>query len=552
MSITIQVTNGPFLCSEVPMAGKSVLAECEPDKCIARSGAEIVAWRVNRYLRSLDWVLDEDSEVSFVDTSSFEGMEVYRRSLSFLLVIAANRALHRDVIVRHSISEGYYWEFADGDMSEDDIRAIRGTMDDLISQDIPITRRVLSIDKAKRIFERQGSPEGARLFAWSGEDPVELYKCADRYGFYYAPLAPSTGYLRDYDLIPFSPGMVLRFPTVGYPDRLPPFQASRNLSEVFLDYARWLHVLGVGTMDSLHRMVADGKGNELILISEALHAQKLARIAEDIAARQAVKVVAIAGPSGSGKTTFSERLKIQLQVCGKKPVVVSLDNYFLDREQTPRDAEGNFDFEVLEALDLRLLEDQLRRIIAGDEVTLPVFDFREGRKKTGPKLRLDPRDILIIEGIHGLNDAVTAPIPDDVRYGLFVSPLTGICLDWHNRTSTTDNRLLRRLVRDARSRGHSAEATLALWPKVIRGAMEYIFPYQKRADAMFNSSIPYELAVLKGYVQPVLHTVPEDSPVYGEARRLLGMLKFVPMIPSEAIPNNSIIREFIGGSCFNV
>ena len=552
MSITIRVIDGPYLCSEVPMAGKSVLAECEPCRTVARSGAGIVAWRVNGYLRSLDWVLDEDAEVTFVDTSSFEGMEVYRRSLSFLLVIACSRALSRDVIVRHSISEGYYWEFPRGTISEEDIRAIKATMDELIRQDLPITRRVVPLDKAKRIFERQGSPEGARLFAWAGEDPVELYKCGDRYGFYYAPLAPSTGYLGSYDLAPFSPGMVLRFPTVGYPDGLPPFQASRKLSEVFLDYARWLNVLGVGTMDSLHRMVADGKGNELILISEALHAQKLAGIAEDIAKRESVKVVAIAGPSGSGKTTFAERLKIQLQVCGKNPVVVSLDNYFLDRDRTPRDADGNFDFEILEALDLPLLDEQLRKLVAGDEVSLPVFDFREGCRKTGSKLRLGARDILIIEGIHGLNDAITAPIPDEARYGVFVSPLTGICLDWHNRTSTTDNRLLRRLVRDARSRGHSAETTLALWPKVIRGAMEYIFPYQKRADAMFNSSIPYELAVLKSYALPVLNRVPERSPVYGEARRLLGMLKFVPMIPSEAIPNNSIIREFIGGSCFDV
>jgi uridine kinase len=547
MAFTIEVANGPVFSSDVPLTGKSVLSESRPD-----GEDTIVAWRVNNYLRSLDWVIEDNAKVEFIDTSSFEGMEVYRRSLSFLLVLACKRGLAKDIVLRHSISEGYYWEFAEEEISQNDINVIKTTMADLVQKDLPFIRKVVPLDKARRIFDRQGSKEVARLFQWGGIDPVELYRCADMYGYYYAPLAPSTGYLKLYDIKLLGPGMVMQFPTINYPSSLPPFRASKNLSSVFLDYARWLEVLDLRTIDSLHKKVAEGKTQELILISEAFHAQKLGRIAEEVASRSNIKVAAIAGPSGSGKTTFSERLKIQLLVCGRNPVTLAMDNYFVNREDTPRDEEGNFDFEVVEALELDLLKDHLCRLLAGEEVVIPQFDFIEGKKNPGKKLKLGPRDILIMEGIHGLNSRITGVIPKDEMYGIFVSPLTGVNFDNHNRTSTTDNRLLRRLVRDARTRGHSAESTLTMWPKVIRGAMQFVFPYQKHADVMFNSSLPYELSALRAYVDPILHTVPEGSPVYGESQRILSMIKFVPMIPTETIPNNSIIREFVGGSCFDV
>ena len=547
MSFTIRIKNGPALSSDVPVTGKSVLAESRAD-----GSDNVVAWRVNNYLRSLDWIIEEDADVEFIDTSSFEGMEVYRRSLSFMFVLACRRTLEKDVILRHSISEGYYWESVDGSFSLEDAEAVKKSLSDLVAKDLPFVRKVVSIDKAKRIFDRQGSGEVARLFRWGAVDPVEIYRCGELYGYYYAPLAPSTGYIRTFDVKLLGPGLVVQFPTVSHPSSLPPFRASKNLSGVFLDYAKWLEVLDLRTMDSLHKKIAEGKGLEVILISEAFHAQKLGGIAGEIAQRPKTKVVAIGGPSGSGKTTLSERLKIQLQVCGKNPVTLAMDNYFVDRKDTPRDQDGKPDFEILEALELDLLKDHLCRLLAGERVTLPQFDFLEGRKSPGKTIALGPRDILIMEGIHGLNDRITSAIPKEALYGIFVSPLTGINLDSHNRTSTTDNRLLRRLVRDSRTRGHSAESTLTHWPKVIRGAMQFVFPYQKRADAMFNSSLPYELAALRAYADPVLHTVPEDSAVYGEAQRLLSMLRFVPMLPTENIPNNSIIREFIGGTCFDV
>ena len=324
-----------------------------------------------------------------------------------------------------------------------------------------------------------------------------------------------------------------------------------SMGKVFFDYANWLQILDLNYLNKLHHRVTEGKVQELVLIAEAFHSQRLGNIAEDIASRP-VKVVTIAGPSGSGKTTFSERLKVQLMVCGKTPVTLPLDNYFKEREDSPRDANGEYDYERIEALDLDLLSDNLSRILNGEEVVTPVYNFITGKKEPGKKIKLKPSDVLIMEGIHGLNDKILAMVPENARYGVFVSPLTGICIDPHNRTSTGDNRLLRRIIRDYRTRGKSAQTTLEVYPKVIMGAKKYIFPYRNRADALFNSALPYELGVLKPYVEPLLHTVDENSSVFSEALRLLNILRFVPAINNDGIPNNSVIREFIGGSCLDV
>lgn len=381
-------------------------------------------------------------------------------------------------------------------------------------------------------------------------DPVVVYRCADTYGYFYAPLASNTGQVKVFDLLYYPPGMVLQFPTISFPDRIPPFQAPKSLAEVFIQYSQWLDVLGVTTMDSIHERVTSGRGLELILISEALHGEALARVSREICDRPDVRLVCLAGPSGSGKTTTARRLMVQLQVCGKRPVAISLDDYFVDREKTPRDENGNYDFEALEALDVEQINQDLSALLEGQEVQLPKFDFLTGRRKKGKRIKVGSDDVIIIEGIHGLNEKLTRSIPEETKYKIFVSPLTGVSLDRHNRTSTTDNRLLRRLVRDHRVRGHSPESTLLMWPSVIRGSHRHIFPYQERADVMFNTALVYELPVLKGYAEPLLRSVPEESPAYGEAQRLLSMLRFVPFIPSDDVPNISILREFIGGSCF--
>ena len=547
MAFTIHVLNqDKYITSETPVTGHNVLADLDS----AEKG-RVIAWRVNNYTRPLGWVIDDDAKVEFILTTSPDGLRIYQRSLDFLLVIACEKTLNRKAILRHSIGEGHYWELEDGPVTQSDVYKLHAAMSEMVHEDLPITRKILPIDKAKRIFQEQGEPEIADLFVRANLDPVEVYRCSSRYGYFCGAMAPSTGLLRTFDLLLFDRGLVLQFPTVDTPEGVPPFQADASLASIFFDYAHWLEVMNLNYLTSLHRCVAEGKVQELILIAEAFHSQRLGSIAKDIASKP-VKAITIAGPSGSGKTTFSERLKVQLMVCGKNPVTLPLDNFFKEREDSPRDENGDYDYERLEALDLEMLQDNLARILAGEEVVTPRYNFITGHKEPGKVIRLGEADVLIMEGIHGLNDRILAMLPEKSRYGIFVSPLTSICIDPHNRASTGDNRLLRRIIRDYRTRGKSAQVTLEVYPKVIRGSMRYIFPYQSRANATFNSAMPYELGVLKSYVEPLLHTVDERSPVFSEALRLLNILRFVPAIQNEGIPNNSVIREFIGGSCLDV
>ena len=539
-----------YIAGGVPVTGHDVLEEM-----IARHGMpqrRVIAWFVNNYTRPLEWLIDEDATVEFIMTNSPTGVRIYQRSLGFILVIACARVLGKKAILRHSIADSHYWEFEDGPVTQGDIDKIKAEMSEIIRRDSPIIREVLTIDKARRVFQRQGESEISELFVRANLDPVEVYRCGERYGYFCGgTLAPSTGMLRSFDIVLYEQGMLLRTPTVASPDEIPQLKIEPSMGKVFFDYAHWLQVLDLNYLNKLHHRVTEGRIQELVLIAEAFHSQRLGNIAEDIASRP-VKVVTIAGPSGSGKTTFSERLKVQLMVCGKTPVTLPLDNYFKEREDSPRDETGEYDYERLDALDLELLEDNLTRILAGEEVITPVYNFITGKKEPGKVIKLKPSDVLIMEGIHGLNDHILDMLPETSRYGVFVSPLTGICIDPHNRTSTSDNRLLRRIIRDYRTRGKSAQVTLEVYPKVIRGAKKYIFPYRSRADAIFNSALPYELGVLKPYVEPLLHTVDENSSVFSEALRLLNILRFVPALNNDGIPNNSVIREFIGGSCLDV
>ena len=425
MAFTVAIRNRKkYVTSETPINGHNVLAELGPEY-----GGDVIAWRVNNYIRPLEWVVEDDAVVDFIPVSSPDGLRIYRRSLDFLLVIACGKVLGRKAILRHSIGEGHYWEFEDGAVTQADVYKLHAAMSEMVRQDIPICRKSLPIDKARRIFEEQGEPEIAELFVRANMDPVEVYRCGERFGYFCGTMAPSTGLLKTFDIVLFAHGMVLQFPTADSPGGIPPFCAEPSLGNVFIEYAHWLKVLNLNYLSSLHRCVADGKVQELVLISEAFYSQRLSRIAEEIASRPGLKVVTIAGPSGSGKTTFSERLKIQLIVCGKNPVTLPMDNYFVNRTQTPRDENGEYDYERLDALDLDLLEDNLTHILAGEEVVTPRFDFIKGEKQPGKVVRLGPSDILIMEGIHGLNDRIVSMLPEGSRYGVFVSPLTGICID---------------------------------------------------------------------------------------------------------------------------
>ena len=531
-----------YIAGEAPVTGHEVMTEMITKHDMPQR--RVIAWFVNNYTRPLDWIVDEDATVEFITSISPMGQRIYKRSLGFVLIIACARALGRKVILRHSIADGYYWEFEDGPVTQSDVDKIKAEMTDIIRHDTTITREILTIDKARRVFQRQGENEISELFVRANLDPVEVYRCG-------GPLAPSTGMLKTFDVVLYEQGMLLRFPDPENPEQVPELKLDPSMGKVFFDYAHWLQVLDLNYLNKLHHRVTEGKIQELVLIAEAFHSQSLSNIAEDIASRP-VKIVTIAGPSGSGKTTFSERLKVQLMVCGKTPVTLPLDNYFKEREESPKDESGEYDYERVDALDLDLLGDNLMHILAGEEVVTPVYNFITGKKEPGKTIKLKPSDVLIMEGIHGLNDDILSMLPESSRYGVFVSPLTGICIDPHNRTSTSDNRLLRRIIRDYRTRGKSAQVTLEVYPKVIRGARKYIFPYRSRANAIFNSSLPYELGVLKPYVEPLLHTVDENSSVFSEALRLLNILRFVPALNNDGIPNNSVIREFIGGSCLDV
>ncbi|MDR0616104.1 MAG: nucleoside kinase [Synergistaceae bacterium] len=531
---------------DTPMMGHEVLT-------LAGLGGKdrTMAWRVNRMLRPLGWVIDEDADVEFVDMSTMEGLEIYVRTLTFVMALACKRALSRDIIVRYSMGASYYCELTGGPSSDEDVEAIRNEMTRLVSMALPIHMAILPLDKARRIFDRQGDMDKARLMQWTGVDPITVYRCAGMCGYFGAPLAASTAMLGAFDVTKYSPGFLLRFPSISNVNEVPPVQVVPKLMDVFREYSTWLSVLGLSTMDSLHDRVSNDQSLDLILLSEAFHSETLSRIAHEVIERKDTRLVCLAGPSSSGKTTTSRRLAIQLQVYGKNPVALGLDDYYVNREETPLDENGNPDFEALEALDVPLVNQNLEELLAGREVQLPKFDFLSGTRKKGRRLRLKDGDILIIEGIHGLNDKLTARIAPEAKYKVFISPLTGVSLDTYNRIGSTDIRLLRRIVRDHRKRGHSPEVTLKMWPSVVKGSHKHIFPYEEGADILFNTSLVYEIAVLKGYAEPLLRAIHESSPSYGEASRLLSMLSFAPVIPSENVPNLSILREFIGGSCFD-
>lgn len=530
------------VCFNDAVSGKALSALYPPE-------LPAVAMRVNHYLRPLSWMLDDDCTVSWVDTTSFEGVTVYRNTLSFLLVVASRRVLQRDITVRHSISDALYWEFVDKERAtEEDVAAIEMEMRRLIEADIPIQREVLSLDRVRRLLEAQHKGDTAHLLALAAADPVELYRCGDLYGCFYGPLLPSAGGLKQFVLSLLAPGLALRYPTVASSNEVSPFSPLPKVARVFGEYARWLSTMGVATMADLYQIINDGESAALVLMAEALHAQRFTELAEEILQDRRRRMVTIAGPSASGKTTSAEKLRIQLRIAGITPSRLSLDDYYLPKAETPLDEFGEPDFESVDALDLEQLKADLIGIVAGEAVEVPVFDFRK-RCRTGTRtIQLGDGDVVIVEGLHGLHDRIVSMVAPEQRFGIFVSPLTGVSLDRHNRTSTTDNRLLRRLVRDLFTRGYSAEDTLKQWPSVIRGGNRYIFPYQQNADAMFNTSLLYELPVLKNHAEPLLRRIGETSPAYGEAQRLLGLLRYVPSLSSDLVPNNSVLREFIGGS----
>lgn len=516
-----------------------------------------VSAKVNNKVESLDFRVYYNKDIEFLDITSSSGMRTYVRSLFFILVKAVEELYPQGSIsLEHPISKGYFCKLhIDRTIGLDDVQRIKQKMQEIIAADIPYTRTESHTEEVVRLFEKRGMMDKARLLDTYGQLYSYYYQLGDTVDCYYSSLVPSTGYIRLFDIVKYYDGLLLRIPSRENPTKLEEVVKQEKMLEVFQEYHRWNQILGISTVGDLNVACNHGHATDLINVSEALQEKKIAQIADEITHRnqdgKRVKLVLISGPSSSGKTTFSKRLSIQLMTNGLKPYPISLDDYFVNRNDTPLDENGKHDFESLYAVDLPFFEEQLTTLLNGGEVELPRYNFTTGKREmSGKKLRIDEHMILIIEGIHALNPALTPHIPNENKYKVYVSALTTILLDNHNYIPTTDNRLLRRIIRDYKYRNYSAEETIARWPSVRAGEEKWIFPYQENADAMFNSALLFELAVLKDYVEPVLRKVPTRCPEYSEAHRLLRFLNYFVSVQDKELPPTSLLREFLGGSSF--
>ncbi len=514
---------------------------------------DIALVRINGKLVELNKTVKNDSTLEFITTSSKVGRSTYRRSVTMLM----HRAMYNvdssaAIQVMQSLGQGFYCEFADKrEVTDELIQALKAEMLRLIGEDIRIEKVVMKTDEAMKVFSQYGMKDRGKLLRFRASSNVNVYKIGNYLDYYYGYMMPSTGYLKYFDLMKYEDGLMLLFPGQDT-KQVAPFEASSKLFHILKETDEWGKMLGVPTIADLNQAIADGKLRDIILVQEALQERKIAEIAERIV-REGRRFVMVAGPSSSGKTSFSHRLSIQLMTLGMKPHPIGLDNYYRRREEAPKDEDGNFDFECLEALDVPLFNENMTSLLNGEEVDMPFFNFKTGsREYRGNKLRLGEGDILVVEGIHGLNEKMSYAIPENEKFKIYISALTQLNLDEHNCLHTTDGRIMRRIVRDARTRATSARETIAMWPSVRRGEEKYIFPYQESADVMFNSSFLFELPVIKPYVQPLLYQIQPGTPEYDEAKRLLKLLDYILPVPSDGINHNSLFREFIGGSCFNV
>ena len=535
----------------------TILLEIEQDLNVEKP-YPVLGAMVNNQLRELSYAIYKPKTVKFVDYKHPGGTRMYMRSLSMVLFKAC-RDLYPNfkLKIEHSISKGLYCEFEGVQMNVEThfqmVVDLLARMREIVAQNIPFEREELETQEALRMFEKFNHTDKIKLLQTRQQMYTSVYKLDDVIDYYYGHLVPSTGYLTHFDLVKYYDGMLLIPPQPEKPKELQNLVVQDKMFEVFREYRHWVEVLGVPNVGSLNEITLQGKIGELIKINEALQEKKLAQIADRInEKRKDIKVVLISGPSSSGKTTFSKRLAIQLKVLGYKPIMISLDNYFVNRENTPLDEDGNYDFENPRALDIKLFNDNMLSLFNGEEVQLPKFSFTNGsRYYADKKLKIDENNIIIVEGIHALNPELSAFIPKKKKFKVYVSAVTQLSIDLHNRIPTTDNRLLRRIVRDFQYRSYSALDTIRRWPSVRRGEEEHIFPYQEEADVMFNTALIFELGVLKKWAEPMLQEVPPNVPEYNEARRLLKFLGYFVPIPEFEVPPTSILREFLEGSSFD-
>jgi uridine kinase len=517
-----------------------------------QTNGRIVAALVNGQLRELSEVLNSDAALSPITMADSDGVRIYRRSLSFLMIVAAIEIFPHEIItIKHSMPFGGYYCEREGlrPYTNSQLKKLQNRMQELVDANLPINRVQVGLNEALQLFREWGDLEKADLFSRRRKDYLTLYDLGGVRDYFHGFMVPSTGYLDLFNLSRYQKGFILQFPRRHEPYRLQAFEDEPRLARVFQDYDDWLEVIGVPSVASLNNDIRAGRSQEVILIAEALHNRQLAAIALDIANRRPdAKIVLISGPTSAGKTTFSKRLAVQLLALGIQPVAIAMDNYFVDRDNTPLDEKGNYNFEALEAVDLPLFRHHLQMLLNGEKVQLPLYNFHTGKREIGDELSIGPEQVILIEGIHGLNPQLVEGIPPKAMYRVFISAFTQLNLDKHNRVPTTDTRLLRRIVRDAAHRGYTAADTIRRWQSVRLGEKNYIFPHQNNANVFFNSALAYELSVLKPLAQPLLLQVEPGSMERIEANRLMAFLQWFDPIESDGIPNDSILREFVGGS----
>ena len=516
------------------------------------SDAPIVAAVVNGNLREMYYKINTEATIKPITTATADGARIYRRSLTFLLEFAFQQLFPKGILtIDHSVgSGGYYCQVAGREtLFDDDLKMLKERMQAEVTRDAPFIREEIPIDEALQHFKKLGHEDKIALFSHRKKNYLTLYKLGDYMNYHHGYMVPSAGYLRWFDLEACKGGFVIRFPRRHKPTELLPMKDYPQLLSAFQIYGGWLKKLGIDNVGALNNAVFAGREQEIVLVSEALHEQSVAEIARQIAVRRDdLRLILIAGPSSSGKTTFSRRLTVQLLAWGISPFPLELDNYFVNREDNPRDKNGELDFEVLEALDLPLLAEHLEKLTHGERVTVPKFNFKTGIREVGEKIQLREGQLIILEGIHGMNQRLVPASLLAQSFRIYVSALTQLNLDRHNRVSTTDTRLIRRIVRDARERGYTAQATISRWESVRRGEKRHIYPHQENADIMFNSALAYELAALKPFAEPLLRQVPYGTPEHIESKRLLAFLEWFLPISDKIIPENSIAKEFLGGS----
>lgn len=519
---------------------------------IEKSEYPVIGAIFNNQYVNLSYPIKEGGEIKLIDIASKEGTKIYRRTIIYILGKALEKICpSKKIIVNYQLPNSMFCEIEDMKITEELIQNLNEQMHQIVKSNLPIKQVIMTREEAEEFYRENDVSKGRLQLNLSDNQEIFMYYCEDYYNYCYGTIANRTGVAKIFEIIKYEDGFLVRYPSSDKPDQLPKLIQTKKLSWALNEYDDIHKILNVNTVYKLNKAVEEDNIKDIIMLDEALHEKKIANIADKIAQNRNVKMVLIAGPSSSGKTTFAQRLGIQLRINRIKPVTISVDNYFVERKDTPRDKDGNYDFECIEAIDLELFNNHLTKLLNGEEVEMPEFDFHVGTKRyNGKKLKLEPDQVLVIEGIHCLNDQLTSKIAKDQKYKIYISALTVLNMDRYNRISTTDTRLVRRIVRDYQFRSYDAKHTIATWHMVNNGEEKNIFPYQEEANSIFNTSLIYELGVLKGMVMPLLEEIKQDEPEYAEARRLIDMLKYFETIPAEYVPTNSLLKEFLGGGNF--